>query len=87
MIDTYENDRSIPSHDFITRVANHFNLSLDILTAKDLKLNPGYIIQGGELQRQEATKDEIIKMLKKQVRDLQTTVDQQNRIIEKLASK
>jgi transcriptional regulator with XRE-family HTH domain len=93
MIDTYESGRSEPSYEFIKKVAEHFKISLDIITYKDLAVNPGYIKPGAVIQNESnhletiRAKDEMISMLKRQVKDLQTTIDKQGSIIEKLASK
>lgn len=92
MIDTYEKGRAQPSHELICKVAKHFNISLDDMTYTDLSLNPGLVTPGGPIQQDNKdemlkAKDEMIAMLKDQVRDLQERAEKQGIIIEKLLSK
>ena len=81
MIDTYETRRSQPTYETIRKIADYFKVSLDDLTDKDLSL--GYPMRIVE-EKNEGVKDELIKILQKQIESLQSTVEHQQAIIDKL---
>lgn len=46
MVDSYEREVCDPSTDFLQALASRFKLSVEILTTKDLSVNPGLLISG-----------------------------------------
>lgn len=83
MIDTYERGVAKPSVDFIRALAEHYNISVDVLMKKDLRLNPGLMYanaSGIEVTANNAddllrAKDEMIKELRQQIKYLQKQND------------
>jgi len=79
MIDTYERSVAKPSLEFLNKLAKRFNLPLEVITQKDLQMNPGLLYAGASVEEQKqsinssllAAKDEQIKMLKEQNKFLQ----------------
>lgn len=93
MIDSYERTVAPPSHEFIKKLSNYYNISITNLTEKDLQANPGLLNTGkndnsggGESDIIKA-KDELIKELRQQLKFSQQQIERQNEIIETLTKK
>jgi transcriptional regulator with XRE-family HTH domain len=88
-IDSYERGNAKPDEAFQKAVADHFNISLEVLLYKDLVKNPGLMFSGSSVNDQHTgkfedlikAKDETIKELKAQVKYLQ---EQYNQLLKKL---
>lgn len=90
-VESYERGIAKPKPDKIADIAKHFNISIEVLLYENLKVNPGVLFKnaGGHEQLSSAVefalkaKDETIKELKAQVKNLQ---EQNSKLIDKLGN-
>lgn len=95
-IDSYERGNARPDEETQQLIAAHFNISVEVLFQKDLKLNPGLMFAGASVPGMKAivsddtikAKDETIKELKDQIKMLKDQVaflqQQNDRLLKKL---
>lgn len=95
-IDSYERGNARPDEGVLLAISKHFNLPLEVLISKDLKMNPGLMFAGNSANQLKAVasddaikaKDETIRELKLQIKDLQTQIqflqNQNNSLLKKL---
>lgn len=81
-IDSYERNIAKPSIATIKAIAEHYGLSIEVISTKDLKLNPGLLYPRAPIQQVSQTKyddllkakDELIKEQREIIKFLQKQV-------------
>lgn len=91
-IDSYERGNARPDEAFQAGVSKHYNIPLEVLIHKDLKLNPGLMFTAASVTDQKnlasedviRAKDDLIRELKAQNKKLQ---EQNESLIKQLLKK
>lgn len=91
MIDSYERNNAKPSSDMLQAIAAHYHISIDALLTKDLSnktvfRNALCLTSTTDSEILQA-KEELITELRKQIRNQQETIANQQRVIEHLTRK
>lgn len=91
MIDSYERGNAKPSSDMLQTIAAHYHISIDALLSKDLSnktvfRNAMCLTSTADSDILQA-KDEMIAELRRQVKNQQEMINNQQRVIEHLTRK
>jgi transcriptional regulator with XRE-family HTH domain len=90
MIDSYERSTAKPASDMLQAIAAHYHITIDALLTRDLSkkavyMNAMRLTSMTDIDVVQA-KDEVIAELRRQVKNQQDTINNQQRVIEHLGN-